>query len=493
MKRQSIDISETRLKNQPPMLNTESSKSVTPRGDDVEIIEVDMQILSYRGPSAPGGVSSAITQIFEQENSSNEWWFIDGDRLICKGVDDEDTDYALDSNLIENHYKYCNNFLWPVLHDLPQFAHYSQQERLCYKAFNSGIAFRLRNATSGTNGFFVNDYQFALMPKLLKNATESFVFWHIPWPKYVNPEHVDAMTEIAAGLLHANVVGFHTDEYRQNFFNFVTDHMTQFNVQNSDHTIKLIDKTSYRSHSTKFVCAPLGIDSEHWSDLANLGNLRQQIFTPPDMPIILSVDRADYTKGLAERFTAIECFFEKYPQWQQKVSFLQLGTRSRQGLPEFDRYWQNCQERQTSLNSHRATGNWQPLVWTDEPRSGAELAALYSKAAVMLVSPVRDGLNLTAKEFVACQKSHPGVLGLSRGAGAFKELGNGCVELDPHNPEAFAHAIAQCLSMSDREKAIRAHEMKESLAANSLTRWWQLFDQQCRWSKSKSILERQIG
>jgi trehalose 6-phosphate synthase len=456
-----------------------------------------MQILSYRGPSAPGGVSSAVTQIFEQESSSNsnEWWYIDGENLICKSAEGEDQDYVLDSNLVENHYKYCNNFLWPVLHDLPQFAHYSEQERLCYKAFNSGIAFRLRNLAkeNNNNGFFVNDYQFALMPNLLKSTTESFVFWHIPWPRYVKPEHVDAMAELATGLLHANVVGFHTNEYRQNFFNFVTDNMPQFNVQTSDHTIRLIERTSYRSHSTKFVSAPLGIDSDHWSALANLGSLRQQVFTPADMPIILSVDRADYTKGVAERFAAIECFFEKYPQWQQKVSFLQLGTRSRQGLPEFDRYWQNCQERHTALNSHRATSGWQPLVWTDVPRTGAELATLYSKAAVMLVSPLRDGLNLTAKEYVACQKSRPGVLGLSRGAGAFKELGRGCVELDPHNPEAFANAIAQCLTMSDREKSIRTHEMKESLVTNSLERWWQSFEQQCRRTQSKPMLERQIG
>jgi trehalose 6-phosphate synthase len=454
-----------------------------------------VQILSYRGPSAPGGVSSAVTQIFEQESNSSEWWFIDGERLICRNAEGDDANYVLDSILVENHYKYCNNFLWPVLHDLPQFAHYSEQERLCYKAFNSGIAFRLRNIDKDANAFFVNDYQFALMPNLLKHSTESFVFWHIPWPKYVRPEHVDAMAELATGLLHANVVGFHTEEYRQNFFNFVTDHMHQFNVQTSDHTIKLIDRTSYKSHSTKFVSAPLGIDSEHWSDLANLGSLRQQALTPPGMPIILSVDRADYTKGVAERFTAIDCFFEKYPQWQKKVSFLQLGTRSRQGLPEFDRYWQNCQERYTALNSHRATGSWQPLVWTDLPRTGGELASLYSKAAVMLVSPVRDGLNLTAKEYVACQKSHPGVLGLSRGAGAFNELRSGCVELDPHNPAAFAHAIAQCLTMSDKEKSTRTYAMKESLAANSLENWWQSFAQQCRMtqSKSKSKLDRQVG
>lgn len=453
-----------------------------------------MRILSYRGPSAPGGVSSAVTQIFEQENYSSEWWFIDGDSLICKSTQGENTDYAIDSTLIENHYKYCNNFLWPVLHDLPQYAHYSEPERLSYKAFNSGVAFRLRNTEEDNqSGFFVNDYQFALIPNLLKHSTDSFVFWHIPWPKYIRQEHVEAMAEVATGLLNAKVVGFHTDEYRENFFRFVTQHMSQFSVQFSNHSIKSIDKTNYSSHSTRFITAPLGIDSEYWSDLANIGSLHQQVLTPPGMPVVLSVDRADYTKGVAERFIAIDHFFEKYPQWHQKVSFLQLGTRSRQGLPEFDRYWQDCQQRFTSLNSLRATENWQPLVWTDSPRTSRELAALYRKASVMLVSPVRDGLNLTAKEFVACQKSRPGVLGLSKGAGAWKELGHGSVELDPHNPEAFAHAIAQSLAMSDNEKSSRSHVLKDSLAVNSISNWWTSFEQICRLSQPKVAHERKIG
>ena len=453
-----------------------------------------MRILSYRGPSAPGGVASAVTQIFNQESSANEWWFIDQNSLVCKNADSEDADYAFDNNLIENHYKYCNNFLWPVLHDLPQHAHYSEDERISYRAFNSGIAFRLRNLERDNHsGCFVNDYQFALMPTLLKNSTNSFVFWHIPWPKYVQPEHVEPMAEIALGLLHAKVVGFHTDEYRENFFSFIINHLSQFNVQVSDNTIKFIDRANYRTHTTKVVSAPLGVDHEHWSDLASLGSLRQQPITPQGLPYILSVDRADYTKGVAERFAAIECFFHKYPEWQQKVSFLQLGTRSRQGLPEFDRYWQKCQERSTSLNSLRAVDGWQPLVWTDETRVGSELAALYSKAAAMLVSPVRDGLNLTAKEFVACQKSRPGVLGLSAGAGAFKEIGHGSVELNPHSPEAFADSIAQCLTMSDGEKALRAQIMKESLAANSLSHWWQSFELSCRQTQTKGLLDHQVS
>lgn len=453
-----------------------------------------MQILSYRGPSAPGGVASAVTQIFEQENSSSEWWFIEGESLICKSAQGEDTNYVLETTLIENHYRYCNNFLWPVLHDLPEFAHYTEEERLSYKAFNSGIAFRLRSVEKDSrSGIFVNDYQFALMPNLLKHSLDCFVFWHIPWPKFVRPEHIEAMTEVATGLLHAKVVGFHTDEYRENFFRFVHHHMPQFKVLNSDHTINFFDKSTYRTHSTKFVSAPLGIDSDRWSCLANLRSLRQEIPTPPGIPMILSVDRTDYTKGVAERFDAIDRFFEKFPEWQQKVSFLQLGTRSRQGLPEFDRYWQICHERFTALNSTRAVGGWQPLVWTDVPRTGGELANLYSKASVMLVSPIRDGLNLTAKEYVACQKVRPGVLGLSRGAGAFHELGRGCVELDPLDPDAFACSIARCLTMSESEKYTRTQIMKESLVSNSLARWWETFEQHCRLTQAKGILERQGG
>ncbi len=461
-----------------------------------------MQILSYRGPNAPGGVSNAITQIYEQNQNGGDWWYVDGEHLRTTSEQGADSTFSLNAELSAKHYGYCNNFLWPVLHDLPDHAHYSEDERQCYKAFNSAVAFRLRRAAN-QDGYFVNDYQFALTPKLLKGVTDTFAFWHIPFPANVRPDHVDAMIELAEGLLHANVVGFHTDEYKQNFFRFVSSYMNSIALVVDQHSIVSIDRTTGQRHSTRFVVSPLGIDGALWGNLAKVEHLHSQINLPEHIPFILSIDRADYTKGIVERIDAIEQFFADYPQWREKVVFVQVGTRSRPGLPEFDRYWSKCQKRLDALNLKYGKKHWQPLVWINATRSSAELAGLYSRAAAMIVSPVRDGLNLTAKEFIACQRLVPtgsanagvGVLALSPGAGVWHELGNQCVAIEPGNKQAFALSILACLTMSQSEKYKRLEAMKESLAANSLDRWWDCFETECRRTvlSREKILERICG
>ncbi len=450
-----------------------------------------MRILSYRGPSAPGGVSSALTQVFEQYEPSEDWWFVRDDALHWKQGRLDEISYPLDADIRRKHYRYCNNFLWPVLHDLPQYAHYADEERQSYKTFNAAIAFRLKGKEKvNHDSCFVNDYQFALIPNLLKHSVDTFVFWHIPWPKNVLPEHAHAMAELAAGLLHARVVGFHTSEYLENFFHFVEEYLPHFDVHPRERTITVPEQVTRGSHKTRFLVAPLGINAARWYDMARLGSLTQESPWPRGLPCVLSIDRADYTKGVRERIDAIDCFFSKHSEWQGKVSFLQLGTRSRQGLQEFDRYWNECQHLCAALNSRLGSKNWQPLVWTETPRSAAELASMYRRAAVMLVSPLRDGLNLTAKEYVACQNSHPGVLALSQGAGVWTELGRDCVPIEPNDPTAFAQSIVECLRMDESEKLRRAQSLRERLSSNSLSTWWQTFRQACRSTQTQESLEK---
>lgn len=458
-----------------------------------------MQILSYRGPSAPGGVSNALTQIFNHDGDG--WWFVDGDKLRCRRdmpQSQETFAYDLDADVTALHYSYCNNFLWPVLHDLPQYAHYSEIEHECYRAFNSSVAFRLRGAQKSLalktdSGCFVNDYQFALVPNVLKTALDTSVFWHIPWPKNVRADHVDGLVELAAGLLNARVVGFHTQEYLTNFFDFVSRHMPH-HVDAASNTIIGISKNSSRAIS-KTIClaAPLGIDVEHWQNLARLGVLNHSLAGAADDHeifsgrFILSVDRGDYTKGIRERIAGIDCFFEKYPQWRGQVSFVQIGTRSRPGLKEFDHYWKDCRNACLAVNDRYGKENWQPLQWFDSPRSSHELAALYNRAEIMLVSPVRDGLNLTAKEYVACANSYNGVLALSPGAGVFSELGDDCVEVNATDSSAFATSIAVALNMPREHRQVRMQAMKAQLAANTLASWWAYFQQACRENSSKPL------
>ena len=437
-----------------------------------------MRILSYRGPSAPGGVSNSLTQIFHEHERVSQWWFLRGDELVCLQDDCENPGYSLGAELTSAHYNYCNNFLWPVLHDMPHLATYSEEEHRAYQAFNAIVSFRLRVAQKiMRDGCFVNDYQFALIPELIGKTMDSFVFWHIPWPKNILPEHTDALVEIAHGLLSANVIGFHIQEYLDNFVDFVEKNLPHLEVKRAVYGLSVKDGMLSR-RTISLVCSPLGIDSFHWNGLARQG-LKSASSVARNLPFVLSVDRADYTKGIFERLAAIDAFFSSRPEWKGKIEFLQIGTRSRPGLSHFDKYWELCRNRYQSVNANHATDDWQPVRWIETAQSTADLAVLYSRAQSMIVSPIRDGLNLTAKEFAASQHNHPGVLLLSNGAGVYKEVGKHCIESDPSNPISFANSIAESLEMGDTERYSRIHLLKSAVMCNSLSSWWQSFLQLC--------------
>lgn len=431
-----------------------------------------MQMLSYRGPNAAGGVSSALSQVFAKENCKN-WWYLKDEQLTIQSARGLQQIHSFSAQVREGHYQYCNNFLWPVLHDLPQYAHYSDSEHKLYLEFNAVAAACIRESQASSDIWFVNDYQFAVMPQMVQNSADSILFWHIPWPKDVIDEHVAPLTELALGLLSSRVVGFHTSEYLDNFFNFVQRYLSGFKV---DFQRKLIGSTFAQSEqalstATRFTVAPLGVDLSHWKELSRRsgGEVNLQL----KLPYVLSVDRCDYTKGLSERLVAIDLFFERHSQWRESVHFLQIGSRSRPGLAEFDAYWQLCMQQVERINARWGTPDWTPVIWFENSLGSEGLAQLYAKADLMLVNSLRDGLNLTAKEFVACQHARPGILGLSRGTGAWHELHGGCVTVDPAQAEAFADSIHSCLLMEETERYRRNHKLRACLETNLIVNWWQ--------------------
>lgn len=465
-----------------------------------------VHVVSYRGPGAAGGVASALTQIFtlhslplnqisvdDSHTHIEDWWHIEGNQFKShkSGIGP-----TIDDVLVDGHYRYCNNFLWPILHDFPEHARYEQEDRELYQAFNSIIAFQLRSFNKyPSNECFVNDYQMSLVPQFLKRTTTCSVFWHIPWPKQVPLSYTRHLCEIAGGLLHAKLIGFHTQEYRQNFFNFVDSHMPKFRVDFEKSVITGPETTS-GLHCVNVVVAPLGINADYWRELSwagsdfefhfQLGSPAQpefllkrqpvpQVKRHLDMPYVLSVDRGDYTKGIIQRLDAIDEFFHCFPEYRGNIRFLQVGSKSREGLSEFDRYWQECRDRAATLNERWSTADWQPLHWIDSPQSATELAAFYRNAAMMIVSPLRDGLNLTAKEYIACQTSRLGVLALSEGAGVFSELGKHSITVDPLDSSAFAQSIRFGLSLSDTERYRRMRLTTDRLNENSLIDWWRIF------------------
>jgi trehalose-6-phosphate synthase len=436
-----------------------------------------MNIITYRGPGKAGGLSNSVGQAwYSCADSSDRWWNIGENTLqYLSAFDDTENDVTcIPPELIDGHYKYCNEFLWPVLHNLPTLSLLKSESCKHYDQFNLTVGEALASLFKHTNQLqptcFIHDYHFALLPKLLKEKANarSVFFWHIPWPKKID-DHVitSQLKNMVAGILHSEGVGFHTNEYAINFIQFVEDNFPEYQC---DWDAMSISPQNGMRHTTTVMVAPLGIDYDSWHNLAKQKN--DPNFQFKQMPYIFSVDRADYTKGVVNRLEAIDYFFERFPRWQQNVTFVQSCGRTRVGLTAFDQYWDNCHELQIRLNNKWGTEDWRPLVWLDENLPIDKLARLYSDASVMLVNPVRDGLNLTAKEYVACQISNPGVLVLSAGAGVWDELGNFSIKTNPHDPKAIAESINRALSLSPGEKSLRMNLLRAAVQKNNLVAWW---------------------
>lgn len=447
---------------------------VTLRFGNIRCLGGPVRIISYRGPKSAGGVSNALEQVFKFRSEVTEWSYVSNLSLELSNKDgNTQSQFKLGQELLQGHYRYCNEFLWPILHDLSQYAHYDENDRRYYQTLN--YAASLTIPADSSERYFVNDYQFGVLPSFLSGNQKSFLFWHIPWPARIHSTHVDPIRELASGMLRTNAIGFHTREYLFNFLDFIKRFCSNRQFDRRDTYVTSFDPVLRTAHRTKLFVAPIGTNNSYWNEMS-LREDNQYCLPYPELPYVLSVDRIDYTKGVKDRFHAINRFFELYPQWQGKIFFVQIGTRSRMGLSVFDQYWHECSELANQINERWRCKNWQPLVWIEQPLESQTLAKIYSNASVMLVTPWRDGLNLTAKEFIASRnlEKNPGVLALSPGAGVWHEIGENTISVSPSDPDEMAKTLMNCLIMDNCEKQSRMKALIRSVNQNDLNTWWQV-------------------
>jgi trehalose 6-phosphate synthase/phosphatase len=393
----------------------------------------------------------------------------------------------LSEELIAGHYHFCNDFIWPLMHDLPQHVSFNPVHQDHYREFNIRFADLIQYEHQPGRCYFVQDYQLASVPRFLSLfGARSEVFWHIPWPCHVPSEFVGPLSEIVRSLLRADVLGFHTHEYARRFMEFVWQYLPEFGVDGQNMFVQRVDLcgddlsrrrgvvTSGGFRGTRLAVQPLGINVNDWNSMADSPDLVKL----PDYvskQFVLSVDRADYTKSVSERMDMVLAFFRQFPHLKEQLTFVQVCGRTRPGLRAFDRYWDECRTKYELVNEELRTGDWQPVCWLEKSLTPKQLASLYQSAAAMLVNPVKDGLNLTAKEFVACSRDNPGVLLLSDGAGAWHELGRYALKVDPHDIELSVESLQRALSMGRSERQLRMDLMKAEVEGNPMDQWWAMF------------------
>ncbi|HIC97978.1 MAG TPA: trehalose-6-phosphate synthase, partial [Aquificaceae bacterium] len=349
----------------------------------------------------------------------------------------------------EYYYGFSNETLWPLCHTFLSRTHFNGRYWTGYKRVNRKFARAVIDVYSGNDKVLVNDYHLALVPKLLREEGVRgpiYFFWHIPFPPYFIFRFLPQRRELLEGMLGADVIGFHTQHYVNNFLECVREILGLRAEGNA---------VSWKGRNVELRAVPVGIDVKRWEELASetkvvryAKNLRKKLGVEY---VGIGVDRLDYTKGLEEKFRGIERFFEKYPSFRGKVSFLQIAAPTRTRLEDYIDVKKKTDEIVGRVEGKFGEPGWVPIYYYYKNYGDERLASLYMMSDFALITPTVDGLNLVAKEYIASQRDGKGVLILSEFAGVSSQLGEGALLVNPFDEDQIAESIYTALKMKPRE------------------------------------------
>lgn len=429
-----------------------------------------------------GGVVTAVNSVMEA--CGGTWFAYGGGDADKETVDENDEIQVppdeprytlrrvwLTEEDIKGYYSgFANEALWPLCHIAHVRPQFRKEDWTAYRKVNGQFAETVLAELKGVDRpiVLIQDYHFALLPRMIKEArpdAQVAVFWHIPWPSAESFSICPWRKELLHGLLGADIVGFHTQQFCNNFLDTVGKEMEaridfeQFSVTHEEHI----------SHVKPFPISIAFTNGEERTPgekpdrtrLSELGIHGQ---------LVLGVDRLDYTKGILERFRAMEWLLEAYPKYRGEVSLLQVSSPTRGGVEKYREYAESVRDEAERINVKFRQGGWQPIRFEYRHYSHEELRPLYQAADVCLVTSVHDGMNLVAKEYVAARDDEMGALVLSQFTGAARDLKNALV-VNPYSAEDVAEAIHRGLTMSPTEQHRRMKAMRDSVKDYNVYRW----------------------
>lgn len=382
---------------------------------------------------------------------------------------------SLTQDDIDNYYLgFSNKTLWPLFHYFMEYTEFEHEQWQAYKRVNEKFAEVVLENIEDGDTVWVHDYQLLLLPKLIKDKkpnTSIGFFLHIPFPSYEIFRTFPWREEVLDGMLGADLLGFHTYDYERHFLSSVKRIMrleVNFNeISMADRTIK-VDSFPMGIDYNKFhdaALAHLNQDDSQKSELQK--RLDDHIQADSDTKLILSIDRMDYTKGIPNRIRAFEYFLNKYPQFKEKVRLIMLAVPSRSDVPQYKKLKRETDELVGRINGQFATVSWTPIWYYYRSMPFENLIDLYTSSHVALITPIRDGMNLVAKEYVATRTNGHGVLVLSEMAGASKEM-NEALLINPNNFEQIADTLKIALEMPEAEQSRRLHILQKRLKRYSV-------------------------
>ena len=365
---------------------------------------------------------------------------------------------------------FCNQTVWPLFHYFSMLTHYEEEHWQEYRNVNRLFSEAVANALRPDDILWIHDYHLMLLPKLLREKFPEMpigFFLHIPFPSWEVFRMLPRAwrEEIIEGLLGSSLIGFHTHDYVRDFLTSV--------LRTSGYEHQLGNLT-LRDRVVQVETFPMGVEYERFAKTAaspetnlSVDGLRQKC---AGQKVIFSVDRLDYTKGLINRLNGYELFLKNNPQWHGKVVFIISVAPSRIGVNSYQAMKLELEQAVGRIVGDFGNVQWTPLVYQFRNLTFEEIVPLYRLCDVALITPLRDGMNLVAKEFIASRPDHTGVLILSEMAGAAKEMGEALI-INPFHREDFSKALEQALAMPVEEQVRRNQLMQERLQRYNVIRW----------------------
>lgn len=434
----------------------------------------------YKLEPSEGGLATGLGSIYKQ--GDNVWIGWPGMEIIeaeQQNITERLGDLSLvpvylSQEEINEYYEgFSNEVLWPVFHYYAStYANYKQSNWEFYRQVNNKFCDEVISVLEPGDTIWVHDYQLLLLPGLIRAAQPDVsigFFLHIPFPSYEMFRLIPWRSELLDGMLGADLLGFHTFDDARHFLSAATRLLP---VHSSSNIITTGDR------SVVVESFPMGIDSDKYALLTKAPEVLEQVkllkHNFKGVQVILSVDRLDYSKGILQRLQAFEMLLKSHPEYKEKVSLYMIVVPSRDTVPQYKELRDQIDKRVGNINGLHRTMDWSPIHYYYRSFPIETLSALYHITDVCLVTPMRDGMNLVSKEYVASRTRNDGVLILSEMAGASKELTEAII-VNPNNTVEVKDAIVTALTMENDEKKRRMQQMRSVVAKFNVNHWVKLF------------------
>jgi trehalose 6-phosphate synthase len=377
---------------------------------------------------------------------------------------------------IEHYYwGFSNGVLWPLLHDLLGYCNFNQQDWQNYVAVNKKFAETIVQVSDQESFIWIHDYHLAMVGAFLKKMGTRLplvYFHHIPFPTLDLLRRLPWKTELVRAMMAYDVLGFQTLRDRRNFVNTASTLLPDVSVIGRQRHYALL-KCGKRMIQVRNM--PISIDFDQFNNAAQSEKVKEAAWylheNLHERQLVLGIDRLDYTKGIPERFLAFERALEKYPDLKHNISLLQVVIPSRTLDPEYQNLKEQLDQMVGRINSRFGHSGWIPIHYIYRSLDNTQLVAYYRACEIALITPLRDGMNLVAKEYCACSVDNNGVLILSEFAGAADLLGKKALLVNPYDIEKTADTIYQAYCMTPEERQQRMRWLRSQVHRNDVHRW----------------------